>query len=206
MDLLNKLDKRTRKHVENFHHAHLHDKNVDELTEMKWTAEAMELVGTSKDLKPQEKKQLVVALHGDLASQSTNGFRGSFNVGGAIEFVWDTDHQRYGIRVHKKGCCAKYLTCFKSCACVYDVDDNQLHLDAESLAPVPPSTPQLPPAAPTANEIVNSGNTHVTQVATETTTNTTTNTTTITDDDVEVHVTGNVDGDVVVNLTVEKDE
>lgn len=201
MDLLAKLDKRTRKHVENFHNAHMHDEKVDELTEMKWTAEAMELVGTSNRLKPQEKKQLVVALHGDLAAQPTNGFRGSFNIGGAIEFVWDTDHQRYGIRVHKKGCCAKYLTCFKSCACVYDVDDNQLHLDAESLPPVPPSTPQLP----TANEIVNSGNTHVTQIATETNT-TTTSTTTTTDDDVEVHVTGNVDGDVVVNLNVEKEK
>jgi len=132
MDLLNKLENRERRDIVRFHKAHMHDENVDEVHEMKWTAEAMELVGKTK-LPSNEKKKLVTELHKDLVQNPKNNFKDSFNIAGAIEFVWDTDHQRYGIRVHKKGFLEKCMPCCASCTVAYDVDDRQLHLDAEPL-------------------------------------------------------------------------
>lgn len=218
MDLLQKLDKKSLRDITRFQKSHMHDTKVDEVGEIKWTAEAMELVGKTP-LKHKEKKALVIALHGGLAAQNTNGFRGTFNVGGAIEFVWDTDHQRYGICVHRKGCLAKFLPCCTSCSCLYDVDDNELHLESEPLPELlapPSSSPAVLPGPPllpdtvgdtitlTANETTHIQNT--TDIITNTTTtNTTTNTTTTTDDDIDIHVS-NVDGPVTVNLTVSKEE
>lgn len=115
-----------------FHRAHMHDKNVSSLHEMKWTAEAMGLVANTK-LSSDEKKRLVISLHSDLVKAEFNAFQGSFDIGGAIEFVWDTDHQRYGIRVKKKGIFEKCLPCCSEASCMVDVDDRQLYLDAEPI-------------------------------------------------------------------------
>ncbi len=196
MDLLDKLDAREKRDILRFHKSHFMDKEVSALEEMEWTAEAMELVSATK-LKDKEKKQLVIALHADLASFTTNGFKGDFKIGKAVEFVWDTHNQRYGIRVRKKGFLKSCLPCCSECSCVYDVDDNVMHVDAEPI--VPEEKGEEKGGGKGDIEIVNVEDNDIKDD----------DVVTVKDDDVNVHVhldKGDGDGDVVVNLNVQKDD
>lgn len=147
MELLQKLDEKKRREIVRFLDSHRHDATVDSLKEMQWTAEAMELMVDADFFKNKKandaaKKQVVMAMYRDMAKMSSNGFKGTFNIGQAIEFVWDTSQGRFGIKLRKKGFLKSCLPCCYSCACVYDVDDKDLSVEVDPIVDVDEEPPQ----------------------------------------------------------------
>ena len=132
MEALKKLTPSKRRDIDRFMRAHNHVLTPGSVGEMKWTAEAMELLGDT-NLKNSEKRALVIALHGQLAQSETNGFKGDFDIVGAIQFVWDTNNQRYGVKLRRKGMLEKCLPCCSDVSVVYDGDKNTVEVDATPL-------------------------------------------------------------------------
>lgn len=130
-ELLKKINKHKRRDIERFHKSHFHDGKVSGLEEMKWTAEAMELMSDTP-LTNKEKKKLVIYLYGELASQQENGFKAHFNIGGMIELVWDTYNKQYGLKIPKKSWLSRCMPCIGGCSCVYDSHNNELHVETDT--------------------------------------------------------------------------
>lgn len=132
MDLLDKLDRVKKQQILNFAKAHRHDAEPDDMDKMEWTRECMELVRDTP-LRNSEKRTLVLAIYAELSAFPSNGFSGSFKIGKAIEFVWDTSQNVYGFRAEKKGFLKSCMPCCSSIEMVYDVDDNVMMVETKPL-------------------------------------------------------------------------
>ena len=107
---LDKINPKIRRDIDRFVEANRYVQQPDELAHMKFVADAMELVSTTK-LSGTEKKAAVVAMYNGLAQADTNGFKLDFNIAGAVEFIWNATTGQFGIKVEHAGCCAKFLPC-----------------------------------------------------------------------------------------------
>lgn len=111
MQLLDLVDPVIRREICRFVDSYRHRKGSDEINHFEWVGEAMELMKKTK-LNNKEKKALVMALYRDLSKDDTNDFKEEFKIGSAVEFVWNTAKDRYGLVLRNKGCLSK---CFPSC-------------------------------------------------------------------------------------------
>lgn len=123
--LMKKLEMTKRRDITRFVDAHRHKTHTTSVDHMKWTAEAMELVTNTK-LANEEKREFVTLLYKDLAEDETNTFTDDFDIGDAVEFIWDASQQRFGVKLRRKGCFKYCFPCCKDVSVVADVDDGKV--------------------------------------------------------------------------------
>ncbi len=126
--LLNKIDNRDRRReIQRFVDAcRIHTK-VDQVEHMKWVGEAMELAAKT-NLSNEDKKRLVVSIYSDLSQDERNKYDTAFDIGGAIEFVWSTSKNQYGVILRRKGFLS-CLPCFSDASVVYNNGDVEVGLN-----------------------------------------------------------------------------
>lgn len=109
--LLSTLDPAKQRYVYLFIEAHRHAPHqASELDRMKFVTEAMTIVADTK-LTNEQKKVLVTYMYTNLATDNQCGFTHEFNIGGAIDFIWDTARGKYSITVKRRGCFDKLMCC-----------------------------------------------------------------------------------------------
>jgi len=112
-----------KKRVESFLARYQNRDQVTVVTELEWTRKATMVVDRTR-LTGADKRELVVAMHQRLAAMRHNGFRGDVDVGGMVQFVFDTYHRKFGFRL------GRGLCCLRPCHCLYHADDGRLELSA----------------------------------------------------------------------------
>lgn len=144
LKLLDKLTVAQRRDIVRFVDANRHQTGVTPLTYMQWCAECMELM-TPTCLQNAEKRALVVALYHQMSASDCNNFDDQFNIEAAVEFVWDNNNGRYGIKVNKTGCFS-WLPCCKSVQVDYNTKTGKSEVVMtplnSSIAPVVITSPR----------------------------------------------------------------
>jgi len=127
--LTTKFEEKPRREVMRFLDSYRHKSKTSHVDHFTWTAEALEIVSTVPNrLSEKEKAELVTAMYQDLSEDDTNGFAADFDVGGAIEFIFDVKQQKYGITVRRKGFLSGVLCC-QTASVVADIDDKTLNVN-----------------------------------------------------------------------------
>jgi hypothetical protein len=108
--------------------AHRHDKNATDLVKMQFVSQAMSIVADTP-LAPSEKKILVMYMYTNLATNNASGFTSQFDIGGAIEFVWDTYTGKYTITAKKRGCLSDIMCCTSASV---TIDTSQKKVDVKT--------------------------------------------------------------------------
>jgi hypothetical protein len=123
------LTVREQRDIKRFVDANRHVQQASEVVHMKWIAECMELISTTK-LANSQKRELVVALYKDLAKDDTNNFKEDFDAQSAVQFIWDTSKDKFGIVLRRKGCLA---SCMPSCCTSVStvVEKGQVKVDVQ---------------------------------------------------------------------------
>lgn len=113
-DLWEKLNDAKKSLIFDFIEKRKNDKGLTTVGQMDFVGNLMKFVSDTI-LSGNEKKSLVESIYQSISNLDSNDFSVDFKIGDAIEFIYSTSKDQYGIQVHKVGMVTKLFKCVTSC-------------------------------------------------------------------------------------------